>query len=85
MPNRRVIFDEILVPIARCVLRMVYCNCIFSPCSNSGARVLDHLRVQRFRHLVAALERAVAGMRTRIGLRQQRIEVEVVEQIRRRG
>ena len=37
MPYFRTMREEILVPIARWVLRMVYCNCIFSPRSNSGA------------------------------------------------
>ena len=37
MPNLRVILLLILVPIARWVLRMLYCSCIFSPRSNSAA------------------------------------------------
>ena len=34
--GQSVILDDILVPIARCVLRMVYWSCIFSPRSNSA-------------------------------------------------
>ena len=41
--------------------------------------VLDHLRVKGVRHLVPALERAVPGQAARVDLRQDRIEVEVVE------
>src|SRR5260370_1320869 len=41
--------------------------------------VLEHLRIERVRHLVAALERAVARIVARIGLRQDRVEIEVVE------
>ncbi len=82
MPNFRVILLLILVPMARCVLRMLYCNCIFSPRSNKDCGVADHVRVQRLRYLVAALQRAVAGVRAGIRLDQQRVEVEVVEVFR---
>ena len=63
--SARVICDEILVPMARCVLRMLYCSCIFSPSLEQRRGVGDHLRVQRLRHLVAAFQRAIARMRRR--------------------
>ena len=65
--------------MARWVLRMLYCSCIFSPSSNSGAGIRDHLRVQRVRHLVAALQRAIARLVAGIGLGQDRVEIEIVE------
>ena len=41
--------------------------------------VNDHLRVQRFRHFVAAFDRTVMGSRPRIGLDEQGVEIEIVE------
>ena len=37
MPCARVMRLDNLVPMARCVLRMLYCNCIFSPRENTAA------------------------------------------------
>ena len=41
-----------------------------------------HLRIQRLRHLIATLKRAVARERAGIGLGEQRVQVEIVQNIR---
>ncbi len=41
-------------------------------------RVLDHLRVERVGHLVAAFERAIGRLAAGVGARQHGVEVDVV-------
>jgi hypothetical protein len=85
MPKRRVICELSLVPIARWVFRIVVLQLHLLAVLEEPRGVGDHLRVERLRHLVAALQRAVARIVAGVGLGQQRVEVEVVEMRPRRG
>ena len=44
-----------------------------------GLGILDHLRVQRVGYVIATLQRAEARRIARIGLDEQRVEIEVVK------